>query len=231
MQIDFKANEVTYTPIFQHAAYFLEYPCGDEKNECYPIEAILPKGVYLLEVWGAAGGLAGPDSVNEQSRGGYSKGILTLSKNTKAYFYLGAAGTFVSGINATTRMSFNGGGFGRNGHEGKLSASGGGGTDVRLISNDLYHRVIVAGGGGGSSQLFKCTPGHGGGESGFSPVCDTGGSVPGNGGAQTGLNEQFGKGTGLTTWDGMAEHMEETLKHQAVVDLALFTRLQMLKLR
>ena len=200
MDIKFSTKNGIYSPNFSHATYSLNYPCGTEKTDCYPIEADLPKGVYLLEVWGAAGGIP-PQSTNQQSRGGFSKGILKLSKPTKAFFYIGASGTYVAGINSTTSPTFNGGGGGRNGHDGVLASSGGGASDIRLEKDDLYHRLIVAGGGGGVGQVSKCTSGHGGGESGPVITCEQQCTV-GISGGQTGDAELFGVGKSIDFWDG-----------------------------
>ena len=31
-----------------------DYPC-ESHTDCYPIELLLPKGIYLFEAWGAQG--------------------------------------------------------------------------------------------------------------------------------------------------------------------------------
>ncbi|MBR4986567.1 MAG: hypothetical protein IKY83_12620, partial [Proteobacteria bacterium] len=57
---------------------------------------------------------------------------------------------------------------------------GGGGTDIRLLKDDLYNRVIVAGGGGGGALCYYSTVasykgngGYGGGVTGGSATGDT----------------------------------------------------------
>lgn len=102
-------------------------------------------GKYKLEVWGAQGGSA------DGGKGGYSKGIVTLEKNTKAYIYVGGQGT----NNTTTGGGFNGGGNPTN----SSYYGGGGASDIRISQDSLYARVIVAGGGGGfrgSSYTSRC---------------------------------------------------------------------------
>ena len=200
MDIKFSGNGSPLEIPEEHGSYTLIYPCGSDKQNCYPIEATLPRGSYLLEVWGASG-CHQEISVNKVANGGYSRGVLFLSYPTKAYFYIGASGTFTTGINSFAQPSFNGGGAGKNGHDGAIGTSGGGGTDIRLEKSDLYHRVIVAGGDGGVSNNYTCTSGHGGGITGTTVSCTHPGTV-GKGGEQTGPENRFGFGSNVTTNDG-----------------------------
>lgn len=102
-------------------------------------------GTYRIELWGASGGNAG--SINS-GLGAYTKGDIKLKKDEKLYLYLGEQGT------STIYGSFGGGGSGGNGGS-QLGNSGGGATDVRLISGSFYNpkslnsRIMVAAGGGG----------------------------------------------------------------------------------
>lgn len=107
----------------------------------------LPKGTYVLEVWGGAGG--GTDA----GKGGYAKGTLTLQEQTTAYLVPGN-GKYASG---RARDRINGG-----------NTDGGDASDVRLLSNSIYNRILVAG-GGGSGALYASAiidGGYGGGTSG-----------------------------------------------------------------
>lgn len=108
-------------------------------------------GRYLLEVWGASGAGNDPASTVLGSRGGkggYSKGIIQLTRGTKLYAYVGGKGTGSAG-------GFNGGG-----DAGPTGNGGGGATDIRLIggvwnnASSLASRVIVAGGGGGADDTL-----------------------------------------------------------------------------
>ena len=124
-------------------------------------------GIYKIELWGAQGGNI---ESSLYTRGGYSKGNITLEKDETLYIYIGQAGTMGSnGINASNTKgagapaTFNGGGAG--GQAGGSSTysyanyfggpSGGGATDVRLVSGtwsnlaSLRSRIMVAAGGGG----------------------------------------------------------------------------------
>ena len=77
------------------------------------------------------------------------------------------------------------------------TGSGGGASDIRLVIDDLYSRMIVAGGGGGAPSLKNGTPdgyvqgGHGGGLVGgnanysYSSSHDSGPRIGGSGGEQS----------------------------------------------
>lgn len=65
-------------------------------------------------------------------------------------------------ISVGSTNGYNGGGLGE--------ATGGGATDIRLQSRNLYSRIIVAGGGGGAMHAVLATPktiGHAGGLKGY----------------------------------------------------------------
>jgi hypothetical protein len=116
---------------------------------CKAEELFLETGTYELEVWGA-GGAINPGYT--RGNGGYARGIITLRQRTKVYVRLGGQGTDSYG----GAQGCNGGGYG-------TAYSGGGATDIRLIVDSLYSRVIVAGGGGGSGDQSRDTGGYGGG--------------------------------------------------------------------
>ena len=103
---------------------------------------VLPKGKFLLECWGAQGSYTG-------GLGGYSHGILELTEETPLFLYVGGCPpTDYSG-------GFNGGGKGcyrSYDEDSTYCYGGGGGTDIRLLQDSLYARVIVAGGGGGKTS-------------------------------------------------------------------------------
>ena len=146
------------------------YPCGDEKTDCYPYEAVFPAGIYKFDVWGAEGGKAFNMS---GGFGGYSTGKLVLFAPTKVFLFVGAQGPSTSNESGSvSKTAFNGGGSGRQSHDKNyMSSSGGGSSDIRLYNNDIYHRLIVAAGGGGSGNYDAYLKGgDGGGESGESGI-------------------------------------------------------------
>lgn len=135
----------------------------------YGLEFDFPPGQYKLEVWGAQGGYR--SSTTYGGKGGYAKGILTLKSITKAYLYVGG-----SGNTGGTAGGFNGGGA-------RTSYPGGGGaTDIRLLQDSVYSRVIVAGGGGSDGAADKYGL-YGGGATGGSATENYG--TGGGGGTQT----------------------------------------------
>lgn len=110
-------------------------------------------GKYKLEVWGAQGGgtqTAGGGGGNPKygGMGGYSTGNINLNEGTKIYVYAGGQGLednySNSGVTRTTLGGFNGGGSTIT--QG-AAGSGGGASDIRIMTDSLYARVIVAGGG------------------------------------------------------------------------------------
>ena len=146
------------------------YPCGDNKQNCYPYEGILPKGIYKFEVYGAEGGRAKAPNSQQYSNGGfggYSKGILDNPSDVPIFITVGA-----TGINSEPNQGgsldipsvFNGGGSGRKSSDTEyMASSGGGASDIRLIENDVNHRLIVAGGGGGTGYYKEIIKGGNGG--------------------------------------------------------------------
>lgn len=146
---------------------------GDILNAPYDNKTFsltLPKGVFTLEVWGCLS--IGAVSEYPAVQGGYAKGTLALYENTAAYLLPGC------GHESGTRI--NGG-----------ADYGGDASDVRLLANSLYNRILVAGGGGASGFVggYLGTGGYGGGTTGgdgtgyFSPYPDVG--PGGGGGTQT----------------------------------------------
>ncbi len=126
----------------------LNYPHFDEASERYggTLQMTLPKGVYMLEVWGCSSGwfdLENPSGVRSDASsgtGGYSRGTLTLGASTAVFLVNGGIGENGGRANTTSTAT-------------RLYKTGsGGGTDIRLLQNSLYHRVIVAGGGGASGK-------------------------------------------------------------------------------
>lgn len=179
-------------------------------------EVTLSPGTYKIECWGAQGG---ERVVNKSvdyigARGGYSKGVLTLTARTVLYCYVGGKGARGSGATGGAG-GWNGGGKGGNdggSNNDDVGGGGGGASDVRVISGSwnnatsLRSRIIVAGGGGGSREQ-----GAGGGLNGsiFSSATgaratQTGGYSFGTGqagGAQT-VTGYVGNGGGGGGWYG-----------------------------
>ena len=113
---------------------------GDVQTFVTPVS-----GQYKLEVWGAQGGEN--DNDGNGGKGGHTSGNIYLLNEKKLYIYVGESGT-----NANKQISYNGGGSGL-----AHSFSGGGATDIRLVSgnwddfNSLKSRIMVAAGGGGTN--------------------------------------------------------------------------------
>ena len=149
-------------------------------------------GYYNLEVWGAQGGNYNTTYVG--GLGGYSKGIVHLTKGTTLYVCVGGQPQTVTTTKTAVPGGFNGGGngFNRDYSTYTYGQAGGGATDIRIGQNSLYARVIVAGGGSGSNNRIS---GYAGG--GLSGVTGQSGYA----GTQTsaGSGGSFGQGGSATT--------------------------------
>lgn len=165
---------------------YITIKTGDILNFSYTgsVQTVnLPKGEYALEVWGAQGGYRSSSTYG--GKGGKSYGILTLTKPTMVYIYVGGAGN-----TGKTSGGFNGGGK-RGSYNG-----GGGASDIRIGTDSLYARVIVAGGGGSDGASSKSGM-YGGGETGGSSTQNYGtGSY---GGTQTGVSSSSWQTTSQST--------------------------------
>ena len=142
---------------------------SNDSTNFEPFQLNLNPGIYLLEVWGAKGGDGHyGDTLKPGGNGGYSKGVLKINKTTKIFIYLGGKGQSIQDP-IKILGGYNGGGYNYDVNTQGKKSSGGGGTDIRINGNSLYHRVIVAGGGGGGnagSSYGYADGGAGGGEEG-----------------------------------------------------------------
>lgn len=151
----------------------------------------LPKGKYQLECWGAQGGSYPAYSrIAVGGKGGYSKGILSLTQNTTLYLYVGGVGSQSTSNSSPAGGGWNGGGNALAGWS--YSTGGGGATHIAKIAgllNELSSSqsdiLIVAGGGGGAATSTSSTieGGYGGGSSGGTGTSLNNSSyLPGTGG-------------------------------------------------
>ena len=150
-------------------------------------------GTYKLEVWGAEGGTGmWGTSKLIGGLGGYSFGKITLNKGTKVYVYVGGEGESAKDLVTPTKGGFNGGGT-SGAYVNDNGGAGGGATDIRLVYDSLYSRVIVAGGGGGGasgSGLNNREGGYGGGAIGGGTVVVNGESASGGRQDKPGVNSR-----------------------------------------
>ena len=138
----------------------------------------LPTGKYKLQCWGAQGGTSYGSSSGAGSKGGYSEGVLTLTKTTTLYIFVGGQGSRGSST-SLVNGGWNGGGAsvgkssydseGTNGYSNP--ACGGGATDISTVTSSMSYssgrtnrssasllaRCIVAGGGAGGSYRYTET--------------------------------------------------------------------------
>ncbi|HBF7900399.1 hypothetical protein KLL36_18640 [Clostridioides difficile] len=171
-----------------------------------PQSVILKPGKYKFECWGSSGGINN-SSWYTDAKGGYSKGEITLKKQTTLYVYVGESGFASSSTSNNTKSGFNGGGKGYLNQQVMgtyYSMYGGGATDIRLVGGawdneqGLLSRIIVAGGGGGSYSPY--TGGAGGGLAGGTGYSANDRHRPGGTQYQGGIgrvsteNGSFGKG-------------------------------------
>lgn len=175
-------------------------------------------GSYKLQVWGAQGGDAARANYTfVGSSGGYSEGVIKLTRGELLYVQVGGQGESGPG---KVLGGYNGGGNGGCGNEGGGTyrcGSGGGATDIRVKENTLWNRVIIAGGGGGgvpncntTHGILNSNAGYGGGNIGGRGRC---GSTDNNGwgGTQNGSSSgggwtgRFGVGGGPNDSNGYGQ--------------------------
>ena len=193
--VSFNDFEVNYACL-TYGKYYVEYQDGNYND---PVKGTCPEqetnkevlaeynysgnyetftatrgGYYAIELWGAASGTPWHTNIGS-SGGGYAYGEIKLDPGDKLYIYVGQMGLSLDGTNSFGGPvgGWNGGGAGGN----RISYSGGGATDVRLVSgawNDvksLASRIMVAGGGGGSDDNSSATnDGRGGAGGGINSI-------------------------------------------------------------
>ena len=141
----------------------------------YYIYEVPATGYYKLGAYGAQGG-SYDESYAAGGLGGYSTGVVKLTKGDKLYVYVGGKGEYGT---STTLTEVNGGGYNGGGNATYHGGGGGGASDIRYFSTTpteddlvwnsttgLNSRLIVAGGGGGAyaySSTYKAAGGAGGG--------------------------------------------------------------------
>ena len=190
--IEGKVGKINYTTNFAYTGECTTYIAKSD-------------GYYNLEVWGAQGGNYNTTYVG--GLGGYSKGIVHLTKGTTLYVCVGGQPQTVTTTKTAVPGGFNGGGNGFNRDYSSTytyGQAGGGATDIRIGQNSLYARVIVAGGGSGSNNRISGYAGGGtsgiSGQSGYAGTqtsAGSGGSFGQGGSASTsGNNYKYGASGG-----------------------------------
>ena len=166
------------------------YPSKDP-CESSPYLVVLPQGRFKIECWGSLGYHTGC--------GAYTSGILNVQKSLAIYLYIGS---YIPG-QKQAGSPYNGGGSG--------DRTGGGATDVRLISGEwddfisLKSRIMVAAGGGGHD--CEHDSGYGGRINGLNAKSYN----PGLGATQTSggkgfISGKFGIGGSYNLSDGFNDH-------------------------
>ena len=137
VKFEIKDNELgTPEASIKRNSIVFKYPCSDA-DVCSPYKITLSPGTYKIECWGSKG--KSQTSTGKPGLGAYTKGSFAIFKRTVLYGYVGATGRFNS-----VGPKFGG-------------ISGGGATDVRLQTSELWNdttslksRIMVAAGGGGA---------------------------------------------------------------------------------
>ena len=160
--------------------FTFDYPCTNYTN-CTGYEVIFSPGTYEISMYGASGGgittkelvlVRGQPNLtfacinhthdsnidcfaqySASGAGGYVSGIITFKTHTKGYIHIGGKGIESPKVEyAISSGGYNGGGASQTSHAKNSAFSGGGSTDLRILKNDIYHRILVSGGGGGSDD-------------------------------------------------------------------------------
>ena len=214
------ANSEVTTSCLNYEDYYIEYTNGDlgnpTKGKCafakfeYVFEytgdsqtfKIPYNGTYTFEVWGAQGGGKQVTNISELGvggKGGYSIGSVYLTSNDVIFINVGGEG--VASTSGIAKGGFNGGGDAWASSSDDPAAGGGGATDIRIGTNDLYHRLIVAGGGGGGGEDNE-TGGYAGGTAGAGSYGGTQNSSSSGAVFGLGANTSYDGGGGGGGWYG-----------------------------
>ena len=183
--LEYKDSKVTYKN--DDIQSIKKGKCDYEKFECeiapttafeytgsYQTYTAPRTGTYRIDLWGAQGG----STANAAGgKGAYTSGVINLTEGDILYIYVGGEGIARNNgeANGAIPGGWNGGAQGnksRNDYQ-QANSSGGGATDVRLVSgawNDaisLRSRIMVAGAGGGTYESYDSsnvyvTGGYGG---------------------------------------------------------------------
>ena len=167
---------------------------GGEQTFTAPVN-----GTYKLETWGAQGANYYTSLGAGGGSGGYSVGMITLSKKTSLYINIGGSGGEKCLTESCSPGGYNGGGIGSGNTTYSVASTGGGGaTHIALstgvlssLENKIKDIIIVSGGGGGTSYqrdsngTYTGHGGHGGGFKGSNGTSKSNGWNPGYGGTQT----------------------------------------------
>ena len=134
--------------LIEREVHVFNYPCVLQ-TKCKPIIRYFNPGLYLFELYGAAGGTTNSDALTIQGgKGGYTRGAIQFYKKTKIYLFIGGKGT--TATTGFAKGGWNGGGSGKVGLSQYQAAGGGGSTDIRIQCSSLFCRKLIAGGGGGA---------------------------------------------------------------------------------
>ena len=119
----------SYTPQVTFDLNGGEYDYVSNYSEPGEYEYTVPyDGEYKIELWGASGG-----GNSYAGKGGYTSGIIDLSKNETINLYIGGQGA--QNASVTNVGGYNGGGYSGN-NDGANSYGGGGATDIRLVGGE-----------------------------------------------------------------------------------------------
>ena len=134
--------------IYQKEVHIFYYPCEFQTN-CKPIVRYFNPGLYLFELYGAAGGSTEKEGhLFYGGKGGYTRGAIQFYQRTKVYMFIGGKGT--TATSGYAYGGWNGGGSGKTGGLNYMAAGGGGSTDIRIQCSSISCRQMIAGGGGGA---------------------------------------------------------------------------------
>ena len=159
-------------------------------------EFIVPlTGIYVLETWGAQGGSVTGNFIG--GYGGYSVGLVSLTKGQKLYVNVGGAGQEGNSKTADYSGGYNGGGASYHWlNNNTYNAPGGGATHIALQSGKLASlgytaavtngKLLIASGGGGGAYYYASNENANGGYG--------GGIIGGTGGQSSSSNGRHGYG-------------------------------------
>ena len=167
------ALDASVPPSYNLSSTKLElfYPCPTH-SVCFPYNVTISPGRYLLELYGAGGGIHTTQKTSttrrlpEVDEGCIDQSLVEKYHGNTLCSPRNSAGSggYIAGILTIHRRTklfahiggqgaaASNGGYNGGGRSNSGGTSGGGATDIRVLEDDINHRIIVAGGGGGADD-------------------------------------------------------------------------------
>lgn len=142
------ASKLTKMSLIASGVLLYEFNCNGS-IDCEPYNLTLSPGSYRIEAWGAQGGNNTETTFIEGGKGGYAKGVLSITSVSTLYISPGEPG-FQGQY--STRSTYGNVGLSITCNPDYLASSGGGMSYVSLNTKNYTNSIIIGGAGAGSGM-------------------------------------------------------------------------------